>query len=289
MIKERKNTGKESGVMMLYGLVLEGGGARGSYQIGACRALSEMGYDFQVVAGTSIGALNGAMIVQNELEKAYELWYNISPSQLFDLDEEKLEKILNREITQDSLLYVMKQARDIISQKGLDISLIKAFLQENINESKLRSSKIEFGFVTVSLSDKKPLELYLEDVPKGKLTEYLFASAYLPAFKREMIDGKHFLDGAFYNNLPISMVTRKGMKDVIAIKTNSLGIVQKKELAGQHIVYIQANENLGRTLDFSNARARENLQLGYYDAYRTIRGLGGKKYYLTLKNNENIF
>ena len=38
------------------GLVLEGGGARGCYQIGAYKALVEMGIDFDYVVGTSIGA-----------------------------------------------------------------------------------------------------------------------------------------------------------------------------------------------------------------------------------------
>jgi NTE family protein len=45
---------------MMYGLVLEGGGAKGSYQIGACQAMQELGVEFGAVAGTSIGALNGA-------------------------------------------------------------------------------------------------------------------------------------------------------------------------------------------------------------------------------------
>ena len=50
----------------MIGLVLEGGGAKGSYQIGVCKALAELGLEVGGVAGTSIGALNGAMIVQGE-------------------------------------------------------------------------------------------------------------------------------------------------------------------------------------------------------------------------------
>ena len=42
------------------GLVLEGGGTKGAYQIGAYKALRDLGIEFQGVAGTSIGALNGA-------------------------------------------------------------------------------------------------------------------------------------------------------------------------------------------------------------------------------------
>ncbi len=45
-----------------YGLVLDGGGARGAYQIGAWTALAEAGMKFSAVAGTSVGALNGALI-----------------------------------------------------------------------------------------------------------------------------------------------------------------------------------------------------------------------------------
>ncbi len=44
------------------GLVLEGGGAKGCYQIGAYKALVEMGITFDYVVGTSIGAINAAMI-----------------------------------------------------------------------------------------------------------------------------------------------------------------------------------------------------------------------------------
>ena len=45
-----------------YGLVLDGGGARGAYQIGAWKALKEAGVKISAVAGTSVGALNGALI-----------------------------------------------------------------------------------------------------------------------------------------------------------------------------------------------------------------------------------
>lgn len=43
-----------------YGLVLDGGGARGAYQIGAWKALREAGVKIEAVAGTSVGALNGS-------------------------------------------------------------------------------------------------------------------------------------------------------------------------------------------------------------------------------------
>ena len=50
----------------MYGIVLEGGGAGGSYQVGAWQAIKELGLEFGGVAGTSVGALNGAMILQGD-------------------------------------------------------------------------------------------------------------------------------------------------------------------------------------------------------------------------------
>ena len=53
-----------------YGLVLEGGGAKGAYQIGAWKAMQEAGVKIKGIAGTSVGALNGALICMGDLEKA---------------------------------------------------------------------------------------------------------------------------------------------------------------------------------------------------------------------------
>jgi len=274
---------------MMYGLVLEGGGAKGSYQIGACQAMQELGVEFGAVAGTSIGALNGAMIVQGELEKAYELWYNISPAQVFDIEEERLEELRNLEISHDGLLYFMKKAKEIAQSKGLDITFIKKLLYEIIDEKKLRDSKMLFGFVTVSLTDMKPLELFLDHIPEGKVVEYLMASANLPAFKQEKLDGKHFMDGGFYDNLPLNMLVGKGFKNIIAVRTKALGRTRKVSDPSVKVNYIASDDNLGRLLDFNTTQSRHNLKLGYYDALRSFQGLKGRKYYIRPSGDEDLF
>ena len=55
-----------------YGLVLEGGGAKGAYQIGAWKALKEAGIHVKGIAGTSVGALNGALIAWMTLKRRKE-------------------------------------------------------------------------------------------------------------------------------------------------------------------------------------------------------------------------
>lgn len=273
----------------MYGLVLEGGGSKGSYQIGAYKALQELGLEIGAVAGTSIGALNGAMIVQGQLEKAYDLWYNISPSQVFDIEDSRLEELRNLEISHDGLLYFMKKAKDIAQSKGLDITFIKKLLHGIIEENRLRESKMLFGFVTVSLTDMKPLELFLEDIPEGKVVEYLLASANLPAFKQEKIDGKRYMDGGFYDNLPLNMLVNRGCRDIIAIRTKALGRTRKVNKRNVNVRYIASDDDLGGILDFSKTQARYNLELGYYDVHKHFYGLKGRKYYVKPVGDEELF
>ncbi|MTI65258.1 MAG: patatin-like phospholipase family protein [Firmicutes bacterium] len=273
----------------MYGLVLEGGGAKGAYQIGAYRALSEMGIKIKGVSGTSIGALNGAMIVQGDLNKAYDLWYNITPSKVFNIEDEQLKELINLEINKESLSYWANKIKALLTNKGVDTGRIKKIIKDNISEEKIRNSNMDFGIVTVSISDKKPLELFKEDIPKGKIVNYLMASASFPLFKREKIDEKVFLDGGFYDNVPISMLLSKEYKDIIVIRSFGLGRTRKVETSNLNIKYIEPKEDLGRVLDFSQVNARKNLKLGYFDTLKTFKKLKGNYYYLKPENDELFF
>lgn len=58
-------------------LVLAGGGAKGSYQVGVFRGLREVGWRPGIVTGTSVGSLNGALLVMDRLEEAERLWLTL--------------------------------------------------------------------------------------------------------------------------------------------------------------------------------------------------------------------
>src|SRR5699024_8635904 len=60
--------------MKSYGLGLAGGGAKGAYQIGAWKAMRELGVTCDAITGVSIGAINGALIAQGDFDRAVELW-----------------------------------------------------------------------------------------------------------------------------------------------------------------------------------------------------------------------
>ncbi|MCK9444749.1 MAG: patatin-like phospholipase family protein [Tissierellaceae bacterium] len=273
----------------MYGLVLEGGGAKGSYHIGVYKALMEEGIDIGGVVGTSIGALNGAMIVQGDYDKCYELWSRISYSMVIDVDDREIEKLMELRPIRENFPFIKEKIKSFIGDKGFDITPLKALLEEYIDEEKIRSSHMEFGIVTINLSEFKPLYIFLEDIPEGELTHYLLASAYLPFFKSERIRGKRYLDGGFYDNLPYRMLLNKGYKDLILIRTHAKGITRRIRLPGKTSIVISPSEYLGRTVEYDSRRARSNIRMGYYDGLRALRGLKGDRYYIEPKGDEQFF
>ncbi|MBU5293489.1 patatin-like phospholipase family protein [Anaerosalibacter bizertensis] len=273
----------------MYGLVLEGGGAKGAYHIGAYKAIKDMNIEIGGVAGTSVGALNGAAIAQDDFEKAYELWYNMCYSKVMNADDIEMKKLKKGKLTKEDIKSLSERIKGVINEKGIDVTPLKDLLFELIDEDKIRNSGKDFGIVTVSLTDLKPLELYIEDIPEGKLVEYLLASAYFPAFKKEKINGKMYIDGGIYNNLPINLLSNKGYKDIIAIRTHGPGRLKKNDNSGLNIIYISPNDDLGKTLDFDGEVARKNLKLGYYDGLKALKGLKGYKYYIESKKDEDYF
>ena len=76
--------------------ILEGGGARGANQIGVWKALMEYGIKIKAVAGVSVGALNGALMCMGDYEKAVSLWTNISYSSIMNIDDDQMDKLMNR-------------------------------------------------------------------------------------------------------------------------------------------------------------------------------------------------
>ena len=264
----------------MLGLSLEGGGAKGAYQFGAWKAFRELGMIFDGITGTSIGALNGALMIQEDYEKAHEIWQEIAPGKILNIDSKLYNMVMETGIKPGQIQFILEQAQRFVKDAGLDIGPMVKMIREGTKEGLIRKSKKDFGFVTVSLTDLKPLELFKEEVPEGKMADYLLASSYLPIFKPEKIDGKTFLDGGFYNNLPINMLYQKGYKKVVAVRLMSKGRIKKVNFDDLEVTYIQPKHDLGNMLDLSKEKAAFNIKLGYYDTLKVFQNLYGENYYL---------
>lgn len=277
----------------MLGIALEGGGARGAYHVGALKAFIENDYKIDMITGTSIGALNAIMVVQGDIDKLYDLWANINFSDIFDLEDKKMRDIFNSNIKLETIKYISGKVRDTLKNKGMDTQKIRAFIEKNVNEEKVRKSKIKFGLVTFNLSDIKGEELFIEDIPEGKLVDYLMATSSLPVFKRAKIDDKRYLDGGSYDNCPVEMLANEGCNEIYAIRTYKRNRIRNysKILKMDNLQFkmIEPVDPLVNILNFDNKALKDVIYIGYYDTLKSIKNLDGYRYYINKKEEDFYF
>jgi len=273
-----------------YAIALEGGGAKGAYQIGVWRALREAGIKYNAVSGTSVGALNGAMMVMGDYRAAVNIWKNIRLSDVVELEaeeEKELKKILKGEAAFSDVQGIVPQALDIIRNRGLDVAPLHAWVRKLVDEKAIKESGIDFFVTTLSLTDRKGLEVKVNDLPAEQIGDMLLASAYHPSFKLEKLGGKLYTDGGLVDSLPIHPLVANGYKDIIAVRLPGMGVEKRFKLPEDvNIITIETNSDLGHILNFDAEQSKLNMHIGYLDAKRVLYGLYGKKYYIDRSMSE---
>ena len=248
-------------------LVLAGGGARGSYQVGVWRALTELGWNPQLITGTSVGSLNGAMFALDLYETARDMWTSIRSQDVMELPEE------TRNLTE-----LHQFLRDVVRAGGMDVTPLVEIVERVLDEDALRASPIRFGLVTVEKRGLKPRELPLEEIPKGKVKDYLLASAAcFPALRAKQIDGVQFLDGGYRDNMPTGLAQKMGAEELVCVDLEGVGITLPNR-TGLPTTMVRSYWELGDILHFDPDTARRNIELGYYDTLRAFGRLRGCAY-----------
>jgi len=116
-----------------YAIVLGGGGANGSYQIGVWKALKKLHIKFEAVIGNSVGSLNGAMIIMSNLNLAIKLWKTVTLDKIVKINSEKLNKL-----SPESIIKIIKI---MIKNGGLDTEPLKKLFDKYIDEKKNKKIK----------------------------------------------------------------------------------------------------------------------------------------------------
>lgn len=276
-----------------YGLVLEGGGAKGSYQIGAWKALKEARVKIKGIAGVSVGSLNGALICMDDLDRAEEIWNNIDYSQVMSVDDETIQALKNKDFKSLSLSELINSGLKIVREGGFDVTPLKDLIAEVVgDEKKIRSSERELYTVTYSVSDRKELAVDIKSGEDGTVKDMLLASAYFMAFRNEKLGGKRYMDGGGVNNVPINVLIDHGYEDIIVIRIYGWGFDKERVTKipdGIHVYHIAPRQDLGGILEFDKKMSRKNMTLGYYDAKRFLYDLDGRVYYIDAPNSEPYY
>lgn len=267
--------------MKPYGLILAGGGAKGAYQIGAWRALRELGITFEAIAGVSIGAINGALIAQGDYDRAVELWSNAEVTSGIHIEAE-----LHDSENLFSFSNLPQIFMEIIRNGGVDVTPARNLIAEYIDEEKVRDSGIPLGLVTFQLSSMKPVEVFLDEIQDGLLVDYLMLSARVPGLHNQSPDGAKYLDGGIYDNAPIGMLRNCGINRFVVVDISGMkGVGHKDDFSCAEFVYIRPNDpkELGEAFEFDSSMNDMRMQMGYLDTKKAFGLLSGKRYYFRPK------
>lgn len=190
------------------GLVVEGGGMRGSHSCGVLMALIEHGFfEFDVVAATSAGACTAAFLVSRQFDLLPQIWTeHLHGSQFI-----KFRNILRRQSSVMDLDYLIDQ---VFTNS------------QPLNTEEIRKSKTTFYMVATHCHTGKPQ--YFEG-HKDPVLPALKASSALPLAYHQpvIIDGNPYIDGGLSDAIPLQKVIDAGCTEAIVILTRPQGYRKK--------------------------------------------------------------
>lgn len=247
-------------------LVLAGGGAKGSYQVGVWRALQELEWTPAIITGASVGTLNGCMFASGKADEVEQLWRTMENHDVLDVPT-------TRDADELRAFFL-----DVIRSGGLDVQPLAEQIDALIDEEAVRRSPIRFGLVMTEMATMRSVQCQIEDIPAGQLKEYLLASsACFPALRPREIDGVKYIDGGWRDNMPLRLAAAMGATELLGVDIDGIGIIPPNN-TGLPTRIVRSHWNLGPTLDFDPARAARNIALGYLDTMRLFGRFGGTAY-----------
>lgn len=185
-------------------LVLSGGGGRGAYEAGVALACAERDFHFDWIVGTSIGALNAALVAQNDLTKLEEMWRRIRSSDVYKLPS---PGHLRRVIFGQQLGF-------------LNTAPLEDLLRNSIDIEKLKAARSRVGFVTTDLCGLGTRVITGDEIQtQDDLIDVLMASSAIPLlFPPRKLNGEGcWMDGGLVSNTPIQAAISLGATEIYAV------------------------------------------------------------------------
>ena len=207
-------------------LVLQGGGALGAYQAGVYQALHEHDLVPDWIVGTSIGAINAALIAGNpqadRLHKVKAFWDRVSHPDILDMDKVN-DSLRQSNIWFNTLDTVMRGAPGFFRPRlfsgfplGLQVPAEEASFYDTSELGDTLRELVDFNYLnagggirlTVNAVNVRSGELAHFDSRTGQLcADHVRASCSLPpAFAPTRVDGELYWDGGLYSNTPLESV-----------------------------------------------------------------------------------
>jgi len=283
------------------GVVFAGGGGKGSYQVGVWKALKQLGIDKHMdgVSGTSIGALNGAMFLQDNYEGAENVWLNISQEKMLPVDKRLiLRNLIVMEISRNKLENILQWADRVEKYGTVTREGLLEIIDKNIDYEVIKKEKRPFYVTCTGVPDLEAKYFKVNGYEEEDIKLLLSATTSIPlVFNKVLIDGNYYVDGGMKDNIPIKPLYDEGFSTIIVIYFHKEYRINKEEYPNSNIIEILPSKDQGGwisgTLDFTNFGSIERIIDGYKDTLNIFKGVmddfkEGEDLELYLKNNMEI-
>ena len=258
-------------------LVLAGGGTRGIYQVGAIEALKEIGEDdWNIITGTSVGALNAAMLVQGDFDRMVDMYEHLKADQIVNGFVPNPDDMTIANFIRDREEFI-PSFKAWFRDRGVDISPFKENMADYYVPERFFRSDIDFGCITATAKGHEGVYV-TKDMMKENGLDWLIASASAyPAFPMMNINGTDYVDGGYFDNFPIDFALRLGAEQVIAIDLEPIP-AHLNYVDRENIVYIHPHQELFSFLDFDRSKMEKARRRGYLDTMKKFGTLYGERY-----------
>jgi NTE family protein len=227
-------------------LLLQGGGALGSYQAGVYEALAEADLDPDWVAGISIGAINAAIIAGNppaeRVAKLRRFWERVSTNPLLDWASmaeafaprgDMARALFNQmsaswaAIAGAAGFFTLRHPSAWLQPSGAveatslyETKLLRATLEELVDFERINSSETHLSVSAVNVRTGN--FVYFDNTTHTIRPEHIMASGSLPpGFPAIEIEGEHYWDGGLVSNTPLQWVADYGPRqDTLAFQVD---------------------------------------------------------------------
>lgn len=261
-------------------MALSGGGSLGGYEYGAIQALLEAGYHFDVITGTSIGALNGTLLAGARMDRMKKVWESVTIDDVIvDGFDFALPITQTFSLKKDSKF--QKFLRSYLKNHiGADVTPLKKMIEDNLEGIDVPNLKVKTGIVTCTYPGFNEERYLLNDLKPEEVKDYLLAScSCFPAFPVCKIGKKSYVDGGWKNEVPIDYCFELGADKVIGVELQCFPPPQKKEyFALPNVIMISPSRDQGSFLSFNRESIDKNIKLGYLDAKVALGLDKGEKY-----------
>jgi NTE family protein len=268
------------------GLALAAGGARGAYQVGALLCLAEQGLRFRQVAGSSVGALNGAFLAQGDgspghLSRLAELWRTLPRIPLLRPSARVVAAGAALVAGTGGAATALARALAAGRTTLLDPGPLARLLDRWLDYGRIRRSAVDL--IIVALAEVMPswdiisapwrAARYLpaRGLRPAELRAALLASAAIPlVFPARTVGDRRYADAGLVDPLPARALYQRGARSIVSVFLSDGAVQDRRDFPGAQLLQVRPSRPLGSALlsvlDFSRGAVERLIDLGYRDA-----------------------